>query len=254
MQGAQSVSRALQIMELFSRDRPTWTVRQLCEALQLTTPTAHRLVRTLAGHGFLSADPASNSYTVGPSVLRLADILLVPEGHKDLHTLALPELERLRELTQETVGMHRRVGLHRMAVAELESPQALRLSLGTGRMRPVYSGAVGKVFMAHMSRGELSKVVAAAASAGHALPSELLEKELGLIVEQGYAVSVSEATPGASAVAAPIPDGHQHVLAVMSISGPEQRWTRELMNDAAGELTASVERIAERLLRTTGTG
>lgn len=247
MQGAQSVGRALQILEKFTRENPTWSVRELCDELGLTTPTGHRLVRTLADHGFLSSDPTSKRYTVGPSVLRLADILLVPDRHKDLHTLALPQLERLRSLTEETVGMHRRVGLHRLAVAELESPQPLRLSLGTGRMRPLYAGAVGKVFMAHLRTAELAKVLEAARRAGAELPTEFVQHEMPDILDRGYAVSVSESTPGASAIAAPIVDSSGAVLAVMSISGPEQRWTRERMISHADELLRSVEEIGRRL-------
>lgn len=253
MQGAQSVTRALQILEQFSRERPSWSVRELCDTLELTTPTAHRLVRTLANHGFLGADPSSSRYTVGPNILRLADILLVPDNHQDLHTLALPQLERLRTLTEETVGMHRRVGLHRMAVAELESPQALRLSLGTGRMRPIYTGAVGKVFMSDLSPGELSKVLDAARRAGYDLSRETIMQELAEVAELGFALSINETTPGASAIGAPIRDQSGRVIAVMSISGPEQRWTRELMTASADALLASVTEITRRLDRSGST-
>lgn len=249
MQGTQSVGRALGIQELFTRERPTWTVPRISSELELTVPTAHRLVRTLVSHGYLIADLAPGHYTIGPTVLRLAEILIVPATDRDLHALAIPELEHLCTMTLETVGLHRRVGGHRMTVAELESPLELRLSLGTGRMRPVFSGAVGRVLLAGMADDVRAKALREASAAGARIDRASLDEELGRVVARGYAISVSEATPGASAIAAPIRGAGDAVVAAISISGPEQRWTRERMIATAAELLASVGRIAERLQR-----
>jgi DNA-binding IclR family transcriptional regulator len=245
VQGAQAVARALHLLERFSVDRPSWSVKELSADMQLNSSTVHRLVRALVEREFLVLNADGHTYSPGPSIMRVAQVLLSPTDERDLPTLVLPYLEHLRELTAETVGVYRRVGRQRIAIAELESPQPVRLTLGgLGRVRPLYAGAVGKVFMAWLPQAFQEELLELGRRERHLRDPERLRREFGEIRERGYAVSSGETTPGAAAIAAPIFGAPKDVVAVLSISGPDHRWTREAMEQVCDVLLDSTTRLS----------
>jgi DNA-binding IclR family transcriptional regulator len=155
----------------------------LTAATGLSRATAHRLASALEAHGFVDRDGAGR-FRLGP---RLAGL--------SLPTLARPALERLREVTGESVQLYVRRGDQRLCVAAIESPHGLRTIVAVGALLPLDRG-----------------------SAGRALAGEAA----GAWVE-----SVEERQVGVASVSAPVhaPDGR--VVAAVSVSGPVDRTTRQ---------------------------
>ena len=48
-----SLSRALAILDLFTAERPSWTVEQICKAFGIAVPTGYRYVHELMTVGLL---------------------------------------------------------------------------------------------------------------------------------------------------------------------------------------------------------
>ena len=66
IQGAQSVYRTLNILKTIIQNGETpVTLKEISEALEITTSTAHRLLSVLKECGFISFDPKTKSYTIG---------------------------------------------------------------------------------------------------------------------------------------------------------------------------------------------
>ncbi|MEO8698230.1 MAG: helix-turn-helix domain-containing protein, partial [Acidimicrobiales bacterium] len=122
LRGAQIVHRALQILEAFSPQYPALTLAELSVAVGLTAPTAHRLLRALLEKGFVVQHPHTKCYSLGPSIARMAAFV---QGRDDVIVVAHPAMERLRELSGETVGFHWLVGDRRVCVHELVSDHRL---------------------------------------------------------------------------------------------------------------------------------
>src|SRR5690349_3591144 len=98
--GAQAVYRALAVLDAFSQSRPAMTIAEIAEATALTAPTAHRIALALMDRGFLTRDEVSRRFSVGPAVLRLAQLTDI--GHSAFAYVG-PLLETLRAETEETV-------------------------------------------------------------------------------------------------------------------------------------------------------
>ncbi|WP_300667443.1 helix-turn-helix domain-containing protein [Desulfoluna sp.] len=66
IQGAQSVYRTLNILKMIiQRGESPSTLKEVSEAMEITTSTAHRLLSVLTDSGFLSFDSKAKTYVVG---------------------------------------------------------------------------------------------------------------------------------------------------------------------------------------------
>jgi DNA-binding IclR family transcriptional regulator len=248
--GAQAIHRAMTVLEAFSAVRPSLTLTEITEHAGLTVPTAHRMVRALQSRGFVTHDPITGQYSLGSSVMRLAQVMLRRAEPSQVAALAIPHLERLRDQTGETAGIHTIIGLDRVCVAEFPSPQIVRMASGIGQVYPLYAGAAGKALLSGLSAEECEEVLAKE-HFNKVTPNTITNvDELRSDIEEarrtGYATSISETTASASALAAPI-FGADGVVAAINIAGPSNRWTLEAMHAAVPELLETVALLGELL-------
>src|SRR5690606_12069847 len=70
----QTVDRALDVLLSFDEYRTSWGVLELAAEFDLSKSTAQRLLASLAGKGFLRADPDTRRYSMGPAMWRMAGL------------------------------------------------------------------------------------------------------------------------------------------------------------------------------------
>jgi IclR family transcriptional regulator, KDG regulon repressor len=75
----------------------------------------------------------------------------------------------------------------------------------------------------------------------------LLEEEVEKILRIGYGVSCGEWVSDASGVAAPIFDQRKEIVAVLTISGPTQRFNKEKIDQYVEEVTRFAGQISAEL-------
>src|SRR5690606_37464501 len=136
--GAQAIHRAMTVLEAFTVGRPALTLTEITDYAGLTVPTAHRMVRALQSRGYVTHDPITGHYSLGSSVMRLAQVILRRGERGEVGALAVPHLERLRDLTGETASIHAMVGLDRVCIAEFPSHEVVRMTSGVGHVYPLY--------------------------------------------------------------------------------------------------------------------
>lgn len=244
--GAQTLLRALDILDCFTAEQPSWTLAEIMGEVGLTMPTVHRLLRALVQRGVLVND-FGRSYSPGPTVMRLAMTIMHRADH--LIRLSSGSMDRLRVRTGETIALYSLVGDERVCIAENVSLQPIRMESGVGNVYPMHAGAAGKILLA-WSPERRERV--AQRLRGSRKPNldqlEKFEKDLTAARHDGYAVSKGEIIPGASALAVPVfgPDGS--VIAALGVSGPVERW-----NDAAiAEHIPAVLEEADRIMHLLG--
>jgi DNA-binding IclR family transcriptional regulator len=205
-------------------------------------------VKALQSRGYLVQNEDTRLYSLGPTVMKLAQVILQRDTQHELIRLAIPHLERLRDASGETATLHCPVGLQRMCMAEVPSRHPVRMANGLGRLYPLYAGAAGKVIMAWSSTATVEQVRAEleAMPNGAELHSRI-QRELPRIRKKGYALSLGEIVPNAAAVAAPVFSASGVVAGALSVSGPIDRWNRDLMLDHAPMLTAAGAAISATL-------
>lgn len=218
--GAQSVERALAVLNAFSEDAPDLRVSELVAETGLGQSTVSRLVGALTSLGYLEQNERSGHYRVGPQVVRLANTAL---NESVVHRQARQIAQNLAHDLRLGVNVAERHGQHLFYLCNFEGPLAPRSFTLVGRRAPLHATALGKSLLTDFSNADLSALL------GTSYPAftprtittlESLESEIETARTRGYAVELEEAAFSRACVAAPIRDRGGEVVAAISISGP----------------------------------
>lgn len=244
-----AVERACDVLNAICADvgRPQG-VKDLSETLGMGMSSVHRLLTALVKKGLVHQDTGNKKYSVGT---RFLDVALDYLRHIDLPKVALPHMQRLRDVTGETVTLSARDGDSRIYLAQIESPQEIRQTVEIGRRMPLHLGGSGKAILgflpmpeqeAYLSRTDLVPAVYGPVDV-RALRKQLLD-----VRRRGFASSRAERLPNAASVAAPIHDLYGVLIGCLSVSGPVWRFS----DDRIAEYGGLVARTADEVSRCLG--
>jgi DNA-binding IclR family transcriptional regulator len=192
-------------------------------ATGLTRPTAHRLLRAMEDHGLVTY-VGGRGFRLGSRLLGLASTAL---RELPLRDVAQPVLDRLSRMTGESAQLFVRDYHRRVCIAAAESDSELRTIVDVGAELPITAGSAGKVFLAFGPQALTAELIPTAEQLTPATPvGERLERQLATARRLGWASSAGERQPGVGSVSAPVRDAYGALVAVVSISGPEQRLGR----------------------------
>jgi len=242
-QPVQVLQRAMRLLTSFDHDHPEMGVTELAHRLGLHKATVHRILGTLESEGFVQQNPVNEKYRLG---FRLVELGLLALEQISLRREALPFMQELLRECQETVDLAVFDSGEMVYLEVLESPQPVKIAAKTGRRLPVHCTASGKAYLAHTSEDEVEAVLARGLephTPNTICDPESLRKDLRLTRERGYSISREEFEVGINAVAAPVMDNGQQVVAVVAIAGPAYR----LPPDRMAELGEAVRRTAREL-------
>jgi len=210
----------------------------------LARPTAHRLLKSMEAHGLVTYI-GGQGFRLGARLLGLAATAM---RELPLRDLAQPILERLARATGESAQLFVRDGYRRVCIAAAESRNELRTIVEIGAELQLTAGSAGKVFLAFGPPALTAELLATADRFTSATPvGERLDRQLATARRVGWASSAGEREPGVGSVSAPVHEPYGALLAVVSLSGPEQRVGRisakryaPAVIDAAKEIEAAL--------------
>jgi DNA-binding IclR family transcriptional regulator len=242
------IGRAVKILDCFLDVRGTLGITELSRQTHLSKSTVHHVVSTLVDTGLLAVDEATRRYRLGPKVAQLGKAF---SESTDLRDLVLPAMIELRDLTEETVTLHVRIGEERVIIAQVESNQGIRRVLTVGASRPLWLGAAGIVLMGDMSDQDVLQFLK------RIHPKRLTDKTvvdpkqvLALVQKArvaGYSTLSEQMEDDVGAVALPVQDHNGAVLACILISGPIHRWNQKTTAVHLQRMKTIVEDVSRRL-------
>ncbi|MEU8343318.1 transcriptional regulator, IclR family [Actinomadura meyerae] len=242
-----TVERAADVLMYFAEQRAaTLGVTEVATALGLSKAAVHRILTSLRGRGLIELDEETRRYSLGIGAMKLGMAYL---ERIDVRTVARPELTALSERTLETATLSVRSGWTRSYIDQVTPRRELIMSVTLGVPYPLHAGASSKAFLAFLSDEEIEHYLAQPAleqfTPDTIASPPRLRREIEEIRARGYAASVAERQAGAASVAAPILDQNDRPIAVMSVSGPIDRF-REETEFCAAALLQTVRRLSER--------
>lgn len=226
LDGTSTLVKGLRLLDAFSLERPTLDLAGLAAATALPRATAHRLLSALRELGYVHYDADTRQFRLGYKLLERG--YLVSE-QIDLRPVARPHMERLRDLTRETVSLQVVDGEAGVYVEKLEPLEGFRLWTRVGMRRPLYAGCSMKVLLAHLPPERIEQVIRGGLSRltpQTIVDPDALRRDLTVIRAQGYSVTYGESHEGVHGVAAPIRDHTGRVVASISVLGPAARIPR----------------------------
>ncbi len=240
----QSAERIFQVMETLA-ENGEMGLMDLSAALGLHKSTVHRLLMSLIYMGYARQDEATQKYMLSYKIVSMAGKLL---ERMDILQIARPYMQRLSDVSGETVHLVKREGNNTLYIDKIEAKVGtIRMVSHVGMVRPMYCSGVGKAIMATLSEAELKKLWEESAVEKKTPKTitafdQMLET-LEEVRKNGYALDDEENEEGVSCIAACLYSYKKKVEYAFSISGPSSRMTMERI----GELTEDVKRVQREL-------
>lgn len=221
-----SVEKALTALESFTMEKPTYTLTEMAKKLGVSKGTAHRILLTAQKCGFVEQEAGTNRYQLGLKVFELGSVVA---KRMDLRNQSLPVLKEIADQTGETAHLIIVYQDEALCLERIEGHNFLRvLFLEVGKRMPLHIGAGPKVLLAHLPESEFKRI---SRTKGLSQWTEYtvrdldeLRQDLARIREQGYALSMEDATKGAAAVGAPIRNATGEVIGAISLAGASVRF------------------------------
>jgi IclR family pca regulon transcriptional regulator len=220
---SQSVERGLAILSSFEAERPLMGVSELARELDLNRSTAHRYISTLAHLGYLTQDPETRRYRLGPKVL---DLGFAAINSMDVREIAAPYLRALSDETGCTVNLAILDGADVLYIERCRTARPgqreIDLNLHVGSRLPAYCTALGKAIVAFLPEAHIADIVDRTDFAERG-PNTLTDPEgfrddLARIRAAGIAVNDEELAYGLRSVAAPIRNHAGEVDAAVNLA------------------------------------
>jgi DNA-binding IclR family transcriptional regulator len=243
-----AVDRAAGILLALGNGQDEATLTQLAGHLQIHKSTAHNILATLARYRFVTRDPATRRYRLGPG---LGALVGAAAFGPDLAARARPYLARLRRVSGETVTLHVRDGEGNVILASEESPHELKVSAPPGHRLPPSAGAVAKVLLAFGSRtppplpAQLPRYTPRTITN----PARYFD-ELRRVRQAGVGYDEMEYLPGVRAVSAPVFRGWEPLhepVAALSIVGVAARISPADLRRLAAPLRRAARALSSAL-------
>jgi DNA-binding IclR family transcriptional regulator len=241
----QSVSRAIQIIRCFEKNEELG-VTEISKMVGLHKSTAFGLISTLEANKLIEKNELTGKYRLGLELFRLGT-----KVNSALRHIAIPYLEQLVKMYQETANLVVMDDLSIIYLEKVESTRSMRISTLVGGRLPLYCTAVGKAILANLPSEELNSKLKRMEfrkyTGNTASDRNSLMESLELTRNRGYAEDNEELEIGLSCIAAPIYNHFNIPFAAISLSGPTFRMNEDFRKEASAALMDYTKEISMKL-------
>ncbi len=229
-----TADRAIEILLLFTRERPLWAAQEIADHFGMARSTTYRYLGSLRAHRLIIE--VDGGFRLGPRLLQMAQ--LARAGHSMVQTVSAA-MRQIGGRFQEIVILSQRIGSEVVSLDRVESPHRVSLTATRADILPWPTTGSAKVLLAFADPSEragLKAQLEPVAYTEHTIRSKAaLLKHLETVRQQGFAVTDEERDSGVWGAAVPLfEDGAcVHSLAVV---GPKFRLGESLRQDIIDEL------------------
>ena len=244
--GSQVVQRVALLMRLVAAgQRSGLRLADLHRAAGLERPTAHRLLQALVGERLLRQDGESRRYFLGPAMYEMG---LAASPQLALRDICHPHLERIAQITGDTVFLTERSGLDGVCTDRAEGNAPIKAYvLEVGKRRPLVVGGGASAILSAMDDIELDRVCRAnlerTLKRFPRYSEAVLRRSIARARARGYVLSKVLELPDVRTVAVPIREPGGAPVAAISVSSVATRMSDERAGEVAGLLRAAVDAI-----------
>ena len=212
------------LLEQMSRARHPQTLSQLAQRLDLPKTSLMRILAALVEGGFILRVPDHRGYVLGPRSTRLALAFLATQ---EFSRNARAVLVDVVKATGETCNLNALEGNQMRYLERVETAEVLRLTMAAGDLVPLHCTASGKLALGMMTDARRERTLGTIGMrryTPHTLTDRsALEQELATIRKERIGVDREEFVQGMVAVAVPVLDDKDQMIAALACHGPTAR-------------------------------
>lgn len=250
----KSVAKAFSVLQAFSAANPELQLSEVARAAGVDNATAHRLLNTLVGLGYVEKVPDSRRFRL---TLKCLDLGFNAIARSDLRSLARPVLRSLVGPSIEAASIGVLDGAEIVYIERIQAGfERLAVDIRVGNRVPAFSSAVGRAILSGLPVDTQRAIL-------QARPTQRLTEHtvtdiddilarVAVAAEKGYALSDQETVTGLRVVAAPITDMDGVPVAAISTAAPAFQRSLEDFEAEAAQLTRDAALRLSKAVRAAG--
>lgn len=241
-----TADRVIEILLLFSDQKPVWSAIELSQHMEMPRSTVYRYLNSLKNSKMLM-EQGDGLFKLGPKIQVLANVAKLSTNFIEV---ARAEMLLLSERFNETVLLNELVDFDVATLERIESRQRIRLVSTRSSLLPWPATPSSKLFLAYAPPEKREMFWSMGTPQAYTQQTILnrteLEGELNRIVAQGYAYSNEERDEGVVGVAVPV-SAQAECRYCLSIVAPKFRVTDERLAEMRIALTDVARKVAAHL-------
>lgn len=239
--------RAFRVLETVANSSEPLGVAEVARLTGLDRATCYRMLRTIEQAGYVVRDHATRSFRPSRRIISLARTLLADDESRALVSQAL---KRISRITAETSHYSEMDGDSAVLTQRAKGTQLVAVDFQIGERYPLHTTSVGKAILAHQDDAAVATYLdrpLVGLTARTITDPVRLRDELRRVRETGISFDRGELAEGMNCVAVPVRGSRGTVVAGISISGPDSRFTDARLEELAAAIRAETEVLTQAL-------
>lgn len=200
----KTLEKGLKILNLFDEDQPSWSLKELTEAMQMNKTSAYRFINTFVEMDYLIKDETTKQISLGPMSIALGHRLL---RASDLHQIVAPIIETACRKYNLSIDVSTFVHNAMVLVCRSEQQNTLTFHQPVS-VQELYCTAIGKAVLAHLPAPEFDQNIDLqsfhARTENTITDRSQLLAHLAEVRNNGYSLNDEEYIRGLISIGAPI--------------------------------------------------
>ena len=221
--GIKVLHKVVQVIDVIANSSIGIKFTEIARELRMNKTTVLRILQALESYNLVSRRE-DRGYSLGNRLIWWESC---SRRNIELLSFLQPHLEKIRDLTLETVTFNLWVQDRIVHVAEAESQHVISARFNLGCDSPLNAGASGRVVLANLDPKVRSRFLNQSSlrrlTKRTITDRRRLERNLEECRTNGYAISCGERFPSTNAVAIPVFDRYGKVVGAISVVGPSER-------------------------------
>ena len=197
-----AIEKCLQILSIFSIDKPKYSLKEISDSLRFNPSTTYRILTTLGNYGYIMR-LKNKQYAVGTQALYLSAIYT----HSNHLDQIRPIVDNIRDISSETASFFVEEDSRRICLYRAHSRDEIRHNIEQGTRLELNRGASGRIILAYGKRNN---------------------DKSGFytnIRDKGFFQAIDENNSSLFAIAFPVISSSSKFVGALVVSGPVDRFT-----------------------------
>ncbi len=237
-----SLVKAFDIIRLLSNRQGELRLCDISRDLKMNKTTAFRYLDTMLNLGLV--EKRKDVYYLGTTFLEYGSKVML---HDIVSFRIHPILSEVAEQINETVNLATINNDMALYLDKAECKRSLQMKSAVGDSLPLHCTALGKAILSVLSPRNLESLTGRIQLQGYTehtiTEKEELIKQINRIREKGYSIECEEFEEGLACCAVPLMIEKAGFYGGISVSGPSNRLTREIMEEIKVILMEAREKI-----------
>jgi IclR family transcriptional regulator, pca regulon regulatory protein len=226
-----TLAKGLAVLNSFGRDRPTMTLSQAAQMVDLSRATARRVLHTLVKLGYVQQN--DRQFALSPRIMQLGFAYISSQSWID-H--AMPLMKALSERFHESCSAAILEGTEIIYVARIPTRRIMSAALAVGSRLPAFHSSMGRIQLGFLDEVEiwrrLKSVRIEPMTPATITDLQALYERVRDDRRQGFSIVDEELERGLRSIAVPIADRDGQCVGAINLSTHSTRTTRNELREA----------------------